>query len=567
MASFSPSYPSVTVREVDLTTRISTGDLTSFGAIAINSAWGPADEITTITNEVELVEIFDKPNSNTYIDFFVAADFLSYSNALHVVRTCDSLARNAVAGNTAVQVKNDDSYDNATLTNSGSWISRYPGVKGNSLMVACCDSSVDLTANVNPSTSAYGVWSDHFTTIPGTSTHASNMGGSLDEMHVLVIDEDGLFSGVNGTILEKYEYVSKANGAKKEDGTNNFYKDVINQTSSYIRVGGSYILNANATATISSTFASAGNNVVSLTSGVDVSASNTAMYWNAYELFADKKSVDVSHVISGNIDSAVLQDVIDMAEDRGDCVVFCSPEFTDVQPGQTQSVIASNIVSYKTTDIATSSSYYFMDGNWKYRYDKYNDVARWVPCNGDCAGLKAKAEVENDIWWNGSGYNRGLLKNCIKLAWNPQDTYMGIIYKKGINPIISEGGAFVLLGDRTGLVKPSAFDRINVRYLFNTLKKRISEYLKYGLFEFNDEFTRAQLKSQVETFLTFVKGRRGIEDFQVVCDLTNNTGIVRQNNQLVMDVYIRPTYSINYVLLNMVAVGASVEFSEVIGKF
>lgn len=567
MASFSPSHPSVTVREVDLTTRVSTGDLTSFGAIAINSSWGPCEEITTITNEIELVDTFDKPNSNTYVDFFVAADFLSYSNALHVVRTCDSLSKNATSGNTAVQVKNNDSYDNATLTNTGAWISRYPGIKGNSLMVACCDSSVDLTANVSPSTSVYGVWSDHFTTIPGTSTHASNMGGSLDEMHILVIDEDGLFSGVNGTILEKYEYISKANGAKKEDGTNNFYKDVINQTSSYIRVGGSYILNANATATISSTFASYGNNVVSLSSGFDVSASNTAMYWNAYELFADKKSVDVSHVIAGNINSAILQNVIDMAEDRGDCVVFCSPEFTDVQPGQTQSVIANNIISYKTSDISTSSSYYFMDGNWKYRYDKYNDTGRWVPCNGDCAGLKAKAEVENDIWWNGSGYNRGLLKNCIKLAWNPQDTYMGLIYKKGINPIISEAGAFVLLGDKTGLVKPSAFDRINVRYLFNTLKKRISEYLKYGLFEFNDEFTRAQLKSQIETFLTFVKGRRGIEDFQVVCDLTNNTGIVRQNNQLVMDVYIRPQYSINFVLLNMVAVGASVEFSEVIGKF
>lgn len=567
MASFSPSYPSVTVREIDITSHVSTGDLTSFGGIVINSSWGQCDEVTVVTNETELVSTFDVPNSNTYIDFYCAANFLDYSNALYVVRACDAAARNACAGNTSVQVKNSDGYDNATLTNTGTFIARYPGTKGNSLFVAACDSSVSLSSNINPSSNTFGVWSDYFPTIPGTSTHASNMGGSLDEMHIIVIDEDGKFSGSTGTVLERYDYISKAPGAKKEDGTNNYYKDIINQTSNYLRVGGSYVLNANSTGTIASTWTSAGNTSVSLSNGVDVSASNTAMYLNGYELFRDKNSVDVSHIIAGNVGASTIQSIIDIAEDRGDCVVFCSPEFTDVQPGQSQSTIASNIIDYKNTSIATSSSYYFMDGNWKQRYDKYNDIQRWVPCNADCAGLKAKAEVENDIWWNGSGYNRGLLKNCTKLAWNPQDTYMGMIYKKNINPIISDGGAFVVLGDKTGLTKPSAFDRVNVRYLFNTLKKRIANYLKYGLFEFNDEFTREQLKSQVEVFLTFIKGRRGIEDFHVVCDLSNNTGIVRQNNQLVMDVYIKPNYSINYILLNMIATGASVEFNEVIGKY
>lgn len=566
MASFSPSYPSVTVREIDLTTHVSIGDLTSFGGVVINSTWGPCEEVTVVTNEVELVSVFDKPNEDNYIDFFSAAGFLDYSRALNVVRACDSSARNSVAGNTAVQIKNMDDYDNATLTNTGAWISRYPGEKGNSLFIACCDSTVDLTANVNPNSNSFGIWSNYFTTIPGTSTHADNMGGSLDEIHIIIIDEDGKFTGTSGTVLEKYEYLSKASGSKKEDGTNNYYKDVINKTSGYVMVGGSYVLGANSTGTISTTWSATGNNAVSLTGGVDVSSSNTAMYINAYNLFADKKSIDVSHIIAGNVNSVILQNIIDMAEDRGDCVVFCSPEWTDVQPGQTQSVIASNIIDYKTNSIVTSSSYYFMDGNWKQRYDKYNDVNRWIPCNSDCAGLKAKAEIENDMWWNGSGYNRGLIKNCIKLAWNPQDTYMGLIYKKNVNPVISDGGAFVLLGDKTGLIKPSAFDRINVRYLFNVLKKRIADYLKHGLFEFNDEFTREQLKSQVETFLTFIKGRRGIEDFFVICDLNNNTGIVRQNNQLVMTILIKPLYSINFILLNMVATGASVEFSEVIGK-
>jgi len=560
-----PTYPTVIVRETDLTTRINTGDFTSFGALAINSEWGPAEEINLITSEVDLINYFGKPNSETYIDFFVASNFLTYSSSLKLVRVCDDIAINACSG-TAVLVKNDTDYETATIDGSGAWIAKYPGEKGNSIFVACCDAGSSLSSNVHTSNNSFGTWEDYFSTIPGTSEHADSLGGGYDEMHVLVIDEGGLFTGVQGSILEKYEYLSKASNAKKEDGTNNFYKELLNQTSQYIRIGDEYVLGANSSALVSDTFSSFGNNAVSLTGGYNADSSNTSMYLNSYELFEDKKSVDVSHVIAGNLSGTSVKSLITMAETRGDCVVFISPEWSDVQVGLTQMQITNNIVDFKNSEIATSSSYYFVDGNWKQQYDKYNDVNRWIPCCGDTAGLKAKAEVENDSWWNGSGYNRGLIRNCIKLAWNPKDDYMGIIYKNRVNPIISEGGQFILLGDKTGLTRSSAFDRINVRYLFNTLKKKIGDYLKYGLFNFNDEFTRTQLTAQVESYLKAVKSRRGVEDFEVVCDLSNNTGIVRDNNELKMDVYIKPSKSINWITLTMVAVGSSVEFSEVVGR-
>ena len=577
MASI-PNYPAVVINEIDLSTRITNGNITSYGAIAINSEWGPAEQINLINTEKTLVDTFGKPNSDTYLDFFVATNFLSYSSSLQVVRVIDTAAKNAVAGgalgNTAIQIKNSEDFTIVTTTaNNGLWIAKYPGSKGNSIFVTACDSGVDLGVKVDYTSNnigGSGSWSDYVNTIPGTSTHASSMYGSKDEVHILVFDSLGQFTGSAGTLLEKFEYVSLAKNAKKEDGTNNYYKDVINQQSSYIWAGSPSLFNSNNNSLISDTFTPWTSNTngtsVSLTNGVDVTANNVAMYINGYELFADKKTVDVSHFIAPTSNVSIIQSLITIAENRGDSIVFVSPNWSMVQPGQTQAAIANNIVVGKSL-IGVSSSYYFADGNWKYQYDKYNDVNRWIPCNGDVAGLKAQAETSNDAWWNGSGYTRGLLKNTIKLAWNPKDTYMGLIYKASVNPIIAEGGSFILLGDKTGLTKPSSFDRINVRSLFNTLKTQISGYLKYGLFDFNDEFTRAQLTSHVEVYLQSVKSRRGIEAFQVVCDLTNNDGQVRDSNQLVMDVYIKPTKSINWIILNMVNVGSSVSFNEVIGKF
>lgn len=588
MASI-PTYPTVVVNEIDLSTRVSNGNVTSFGAMAINSEWGPAEQVYLVDTEKTLVDTFGKPSTsaNTYIDFFVATNFLAYSASLNVVRVVDDNARNASMGSTAPLVKNSEDFENqidsGTLTGSnGTFFAKYPGAKGNSLYVEIANYTISLDSNVGYISESLqtevelGPWRNYVSTIPGTSTHASEVGGQYDEVHVLVFDNLGYFTGVAGTLLEKFEYLSLASDAKKEDGTTNFYKDVINTSSRYIYAGTplSYddYFASNTASTIYDSFelvegeeahGAQGN---PLTDGVDVDSSTVGIYSSAYELFEDKKDVTISHLIAGNVPPAVTQTLITLAENRGDCVVYASPSWDDVKPGQTQSAISTNIINYKTSDLAADSSYCFIDGNWKYQYDKYNDVNRWIPCCGDTAGLKAKAELENDAWSNGSGYTRGLLRNTIKLAWNPKETYMGEIYKKSVNPIISEGGRFVLLGDKTSLTKPSAFDRINVRSLFNTLKTNISDYLKYGLFDFNDEFTREQLKSHVEVYLQSVKSRRGIEAFQVVCDESNNTGTITDNNQLVMDVYVKPTKSINWIVLNMVNVGSSVSFNEVIGK-
>lgn len=582
MASI-PSHPAVVVNETDLSTRVSNGNVTSFGAIAINSEWGPADQIVLVDSEKTFVDTFGRPSdvANTYVDFFVATNFLSYSASLNVVRTVSDTALNAVSGNTTILVKNSDEYLEQTFNyTNGSFVAKYPGSKGNSLFVVAVDSSSPLTANLSytyygdvANTSVnYGSLSSYVNTIPGTSTHADSVGGLLDEVHILVFDNLGSFSGTTGTLLEKYEYVSLAYDAKKEDGTSNYYKNLINTGSRYIWIGED-LFSANSTTDIKTQFTPtslSANTYVSyseiLTGGVDSTNISSGDYITSYELFDDKKTVSVSHLIAGNVPTEVTQTLVSIAEDRGDCAVYVSPRWSDVQIGQTQSAISTNIKTFKNTALNVDSSYCFIDGNWKYQYDKYNDVNRWIPCCGDTAGLKAKAELDNDPWWNGSGYNRGLLRNTIKLAWNPKETYMGEIYKNSVNPIISEGGRFVLLGDKTSLVKPSAFDRINVRSLFNTLKTKISDYLKYALFDFNDEFTREQLSSHVEVYLQQVKSRRGIEAFQVVCDASNNTEYIRDNNQLIMDVYIKPSKSINWIVLNMVNVGTSVSFNEVIGK-
>ena len=253
-----------------------------------------------------------------------------------------------------------------------------------------------------------------------------------------------------------------------------------------------------------------------------------------------------------------------MAESRKDCVVFLSPTKASVVNNAGSE--ASAAVTYRNT--LTSSSYAVIDGNWKYQYDKYNDVYRWVPCNGDIAGLCARTDQERDPWFSPGGLNRGILKNTIKLAWNPTKTDRDTLYVKGINPIVTfQGEGTVLFGDKTMLAKPSAFDRINVRRLFIVLEKAIAKAARYSLFEFNDQFTRAMFVNMVEPFLRDVQGRRGITDFRVVCDESNNTGEVIDRNEFVGDIYIKPARSINFIQLNFVAVRTGVSFDEVVGKF
>lgn len=555
--------PGVNVSEIDLTT-IVPSVATSIGAFAGPFAWGPIGEIITISDEVRLVDRFGNPDSNNYEYWFSAANFLAYTSNLKIVRAVNiTTTRNATANgaNNVALIKNEDDYlDNYSSGNTiyGIAAARYAGVIGNTLKVSVADANT------------YSGWTyaSQFTSSPGTSTYVSNKGGTFDEVHVIVIDEDGLFTGTRGTVLEKFGFASKASDAKDDSGNNNYYKQVLLNKSKYIywtshpttlSTGTSWGSTANNTA-----FANLTANVtVSLSGGVDGTIS-TANVVTAYDYFSNAESVDISLIVSGPADATVATALTTTAETRKDCVVFLSPQKTNVVDNAGSETTA--VVAYRNT--LTSSSYVVLDSNWKYQYDKYNDVYRYVPMNGDVAGLCARTDQERDPWFSPGGLNRGIIRNVIKLAWNPTKTNRDDLYIKGVNPIISiQGEGTVLFGDKTMLSKPSAFDRINVRRLFIVLEKAIARAARFSLFEYNDQFTRAQFVALVEPFLRDVQGRRGITDFRVVCDESNNTGEVIDRNEFIGDIYIKPARSINFIQLNFVAVRTGVSFDEVVGKF
>ena len=559
--------PGVNVSEVDLTTIVPSVP-TSIGAFAGIFQWGPIDEIVTISDEVNLVDRFFKPYSDNYEYWFSAANFLAYSNNLKVVRAASiATTRNAVSNGSAVLIKNDDAYEDnfsGGANTYGEFAARYAGALGNSLQVSLCDAN----------TFTGWAYASQFTSTPGTSTYTSNAGGANDEIHIIVIDQDGQITGTQGSVLEKYAFVSKASDAKDDSGNSNYYKNVITSKSKYIHwlshptanAGASY---ANATSTWGTTATNksfsklTANATISLIGGVDGTVS-TANVVTAYDQFDNADSVDISLVVSGPADATLVTSLISMAESRKDCLVFVSPEKADCVDNAGSEV--TDIKAYR--DTLTSTSYAVLDSNWKYQYDKYNDVYRWVPLNGDIAGLCARTDLERDPWFSPGGLNRGIIKNAIKLAWNPTKTNRDDLYVKGINPVVTfQGEGIVLFGDKTLLSKPSAFDRINVRRLFIVLEKALARAARFSLFEFNDQFTRAQFVALVEPFLRDVQGRRGIYDFRVVCDESNNTPEVVDRNEFVGDIYIKPARSINFIQLNFVAVRTGVSFDEVVGKF
>ena len=561
--------PGINVSEIDLTT-IVPSVATSIGAFAGPFAWGPAGEIITISDEVRLVDRFGKPDTNNYEYWFSAANFLAYSNNLKVVRAVNVATTRNATGNSAaaVLIRNDAIWESSFSGGAntyGHFAARYPGTLGNSLKVTMCDAntysgwSITLTNGSTVNAQA------QFQSAPSTSAYVSSQAGANDEVHILVVDEDGRFSGTKGTILEKFAFASKASDAKDDLGNTNYYKNVITNRSNYIHWLSHPTLGAdwgnNAANTNFDLLAAA--TTVELSGGVDgtISSANVA---TAYDLFDNAESVDISLVVAGPADSAVVSNLTSMAESRKDVVVFLSPPKSNVVDASGSET--TNAIAYRNG--LTSSSYLVMDNNWKYQYDKYNDVYRWIPLNGDIAGLCARTDQERDPWYSPGGLNRGVIKNVIKLAYNPTKTERDDLYQKGINPVISfQGEGTVLFGDKTLLAKPSAFDRINVRRLFIVLEKSIARAARTSLFEFNDQFTRAQFVSLVEPFLRDVQGRRGITDFRVVCDESNNTGEVIDRNEFVGDIYIKPARSINFIQLNFVAVRTGVSFDEVVGKF
>jgi len=545
--------PGVLVTERDDTLSVPSVSTTAGGFVGYFQ-WGPVDEIVQIDSERNLVATFGKPTSNTYTSFFTAANFLSYGNNLKVIRTVSpATARNAAA-NTTILVKNDDHYDTLTFTNVGEWVARYPGNLGSSLKVSLADANT------------FGTWAykTQFSSVsPNTSSYTNAIGGRYDELHVIVLDSDGTWSGSRDTVLEKFEFLSKASDAKTLDGGSNYYKDVINNNSKYIRF-------ANHTANTSSTtnwgetarerqFANLLANVtVTLRGGIDPATGADLL--SAYDTFANDELYDINLIPVGSVNVSVASYVItNVAEVRKDCMVFISPLQTDVI---NNTLAVTNVVN--TRNSLPSSSYAVYDSGWKYQYDRYNDVYRYIPLNGDIAGLTARNDFIADPWFSPAGFNRGGIKNVIKLAYSPNKSDRDTLYRAGVNPVVSfPGQGTVLFGDKTLLAKPSAFDRINVRRLFITLEKAIATAAKFQLFEFNDAFTRAQFRNLVEPFLRDVQGRRGITDFRVICDDTNNTGEIIDRNEFVADIYIKPARAINFIQLNFIATRSGISFEEV----
>ena len=408
-------------------------------------------------------------------------------------------------------------------------------------------------------------YANQFDSAPGTSAYAANNSTSLDEIHVIVIDEDGAITGRAGTVLEKFAGVSKASDAKDDSNQSNFYKDVINNRSKWIWAvtkpsnGTDWDTSTVGNSTFVTLLSNDGDLNNSLSAGADAAPSDGQLT-SGYDLFANDELVDVNLLIGGR-HSAIVQDAIidNVAEVRKDCMVFVSPQSASVvnNAGSETTALVAELSNY------TRSSYASMDSGWKYMYDKYNDKYRWVPCSGDIAGACVTADATADPWFSPAGASRGSIKNAVKLAYSPSKADRDTLYKAGINPVVgSQGQGIILFGDKTLLNKNSAFNRINVRRLFITVEKAIATAAKFQLFEFNDGFTRAQFRSLVSPFLRDVQGRRGVYDFRVVCDETNNTAEVIDQNQFRADIFLKPAKSINFITLTFVATRTGISFEE-----
>jgi len=569
--------PGVNVSEIDLTTVIPSVSTTA-GAIVGEFQWGPVNKRILVDSEITLVDRFGKPEGNNFVSFFSAANFLSYGNNLRVVRVANTDSYNASANTDApgVQIMNEDDYElnhaAGSTSGYGNFYARYPGELGNSIRVVTLDGQNGNLASwvVTTSTGATVNMKSYFSNEPGTSTFAESVGGANDEIHIAVIDDSGAITGTSGTVLEVYEGVSKASDVKTDDGSSLYYITQITNKSKWIYVADHYGVGDDWGSSAVGTDFSAASEPDSdvLLGGGTTTETDSADYITGWDLFANQEEVDVSLLVSGNageMSDAVQEYVSQVAVGRKDCMSFHSPSRESAVNNPVNT--ADDIVEYRN-GLNINTSYSVMDSGWKYQFDKYNNTYRYVPLNADVAGLCVYTDNIRDPWWSPAGLNRGQIKNVVKLSWSPSKTDRDTLYPAGVNPVVAfPGEGVVLYGDKTMQAKPSAFDRINVRRLFIVLEKAIAVASKYTLFEFNDEFTRAQFVALVEPFLRDVQGRRGVYDFRVVCDTTNNTPEVIDRNEFVGDIYIKPARSINYIQLNFVAVRTGVEFNEIVGRF
>lgn len=586
--------PGVKVRELDLTSVIQQAPATD-GAFVGRFRWGPVEEPVLLSDETGMVQVFGQPRSIAEsTDFHTAQSFLQYTNALRLVRVVGAAQAKASSatfeakypgelGNSVqVSVQDSDSYEYSA---SGAGIS-FDWTKGSKVITVSEDGSPSIfdisttpvgqiveiegrlysIIQVNDNTGAFPktITLDRAITTADDSQATLSMkweyspffGNAPDQdcVHIVEIDALGEITGTVGSVLNQYDNLSiNDSTAIYDDGTSRFYSTSIERKSSFITING--------VAT-----PQAGKETLAGGSS-DNQAVGASEYVDGHDVLSNQELVDASLIFVGDapqFDTIVNFAIDNIAESRRDCVVFVGPQKDDVVNNKGGEV---NAVKARRNSF-NSSSYVVMSDNWKYMYDKYNDRYIWVPTTGDVAGLVARTEVDRAQWFSPAGYNRGILKNAIKLAWSADETQRNQLFPVGINSIVDFAGiGKTLYGDKTlAANQNSAFSRINVRRLFLVLEKAIANAAKFNLFEFNDEFTRASFVSIVEPFLREVQGGRGITDFEVVCDERNNTPQVIDTNNFVCDIYIKPARSINFITLNFVAVGTGVSFEEVIGR-
>ena len=664
--------PGVEVKEVDLT-NIVPAVSTTIGAVCGPFEKGPVSEITSISSEKQLVEVFGKPNANNFEYFFTAANFLQYSNSLRVVRT-ESTLKNASSGGSGILIRNTLHYQESFADGQGThgtWSARTAGIHANGIKIDICDknnfsemsnkqvndasasaaettitmdaiatgdfavgeviefysdaggtvfatgheaqkyeiTAVDTSAETitirqldDPAGSGliadladdsyvkrYWRFSDLFDTAPGTSEFASARGVGDDEIHIVVYDSSGRQTGFDNdvagerlnSVLETFAFVSKHPEASTPQGNSNYYPDVIYRDSKFVYWGDHPTAAIDASGDwgqpLSSDLSVQGSSAFNkLTTGVEnvdrsTLANGTDDYavtdgeqLTAYARFDDGEAVDVNLIMAAKATSTLATNLVTIVEKRKDALVFISAERSDVVGVADSNTQTTNVKNF--FDLLPSTSFAVFDSGYKYQYDRFNDVYRYVPLNGDIAGVTAFTESVADAFFSPAGFTRGQIRGAVKLAYEPNKDQRDTLYKARINPVNSfPGQGTVLFGDKTALAKPSAFDRINVRRLFIILEKAIATAAKFQLFEFNDEFTRAQFKNLVEPFLREIQGRRGITDFKVVADESNNTGEVIDRNEFVADIFVKPTRSINFITLNFVAVRTGVAFTEIGG--
>ena len=664
--------PGVEVKEVDLT-NIVPAVSTTIGAVCGPFEKGPVSEITSISSEKQLVEVFGKPNADNYEYFFTAANFLQYSNSLRVVRT-ESALKNASSGGSGILIRNTLHYQESFADGQGThgtWSARTAGIHANGIKIDICDknnfsemsnkqvndasasaaeatitmdafdaadfavgeviefysdaggtvfatgheaqkyeiTAVDTSAETitirqldDPAGSGliadladdsyvkrYWRFSDLFDTAPGTSEFASARGVGDDEIHIVVYDSSGRQTGFDNdvagerlnSVLETFAFVSKHPEATTPQGNSNYYPDVIYRDSKFIYWGDHPTAAIDASGDwgqpLSSDLSVQGSKFFNklstgvenvdrstLANGTDDYAVTDGEQLTSYARFDDGEAVDVNLIMAAKATSTLATNLVTIVEKRKDALVFISPERSDVVGVADSNTQTTNVKNF--FDLLPSTSFAVFDSGYKYQYDRFNDVYRYVPLNGDIAGVTAFTESVADAFFSPAGFTRGQIRGAVKLAYEPNKDQRDTLYKARINPVNSfPGQGTVLFGDKTALAKPSAFDRINVRRLFIILEKAIATAAKFQLFEFNDEFTRAQFKNLVEPFLREIQGRRGITDFKVVADESNNTGEVIDRNEFVADIFVKPTRSINFITLNFVAVRTGVAFTEIGG--